>query len=215
MTRALVPRFLALLDFSNLSDDEVHTTVSDIKTASTTSALVLANPAMAASATALVAKDGILVKANTKVSDDKLKLKTDTADEAVARADVHGELRTYAMFASNFAKSLADLHSAGVLPRPPKAPRNTVPDAPDMIDQKPPKKGHGKMVVSVHETGTARHQYIAEQSLDGITYTPLGVGRGKTRVLTGATGTKIWVRFARVRGQLVSEWSAPVLVVIP
>jgi hypothetical protein len=56
---------------------------------------------------------------------------------------------------------------------------------------------------------------VAEQSADGINYSPLGLGRGKTRTLTGASGTKIWVRFAMVRGELQSAWSTPVLVTIP
>jgi hypothetical protein len=87
--------------------------------------------------------------------------------------------------------------------------------APDAIDVKPPKKGHGRMTVSVHETGKTRHQYVAEQSPDGVTWSQLGNGRGKTRVITGASGTKVWVRFALVRGQAQSDWSTPYLVTIP
>ncbi len=56
---------------------------------------------------------------------------------------------------------------------------------------------------------------MAQSSLDGITYAQLGVGHGKTRVVTGASGTKVWVRFAMVRGQQVSDWSIAVLVTIP
>ena len=89
------------------------------------------------------------------------------------------------------------------------------PPVPEGIDLKPPKKGHGKMVVAVHETGTVRRRYAAEQSPDGITWSPLGVGRGKTRTLTGASGTKIWVRFATVRGSQQSEFCTAVLVTIP
>ena len=215
MGKALVPRYLATMDFSSLTDDEVHTQISNIKTASATSALVLANPPMATSVDALVAKDAKLVVSNKAVSDARVKLSTAIGVEAQARADVLGELRTYSTFASNFAKSPTDLSGAGVAERAKRTVYTTAPDAPDQIDIKPPKKGHGKNVASVHETGSVRYQYVAEQSADGLTWAPLGLGRGKTRTVTGASGAKVWVRFARVRGQLQSEWSTPVLITIP
>ena len=215
MGRTLVARYLATQDFSTLTDAETHDLVAAIKTASKTSTLVLNNPPMATSAAALLTKDATLVTANTAVSDDRTKLKTDLGTEALARADLHGELRTYATFASNLAKSLADLQGTGVNDRAPRAPRGTPPPVPGAIDSKPPAKGHGKLVVSVHETGSTRYLYVAEQSADGLTWAPLGIGRGKTRTLTGASGTKIWVRFAAVRGQLQSDWCIAQLVVIP
>ena len=99
--------------------------------------------------------------------------------------------------------------------RGPRPSRGTLPEVPERIDVKNPRRGHGKTVVSVHETGSTKHAYVAEQSLDGIAWTPLGVGRGKTRVVTGASGTTVWVRFAMVRGELQSAWSMPHNVVIP
>ena len=215
MGKALVPRYLAPLDFSALTDDELHTQVSNIKTASATSALVLANPPMATSVDALVVKDAKLVVSNKAVSDAKVKFSTAIGSEAQARADVLGELRTYATFASNFAKSPADLSGAAVGERAKRTVYKTAPDAPDRVDVRPPKTGHGKNVAAVHETGSIRYQYVAEQSADGLTWAPLGLGRGKTRTVTGASGAKVWVRFARVRGQLQSEWSTPVLITIP
>jgi hypothetical protein len=59
------------------------------------------------------------------------------------------------------------------------------------------------------------HRFVAPSSLDGINYLPLGVTHGKTRAVTGPSGTKVWVRFARVRGGLQSAWSVPILVTIP
>ncbi len=100
-------------------------------------------------------------------------------------------------------------------PAAPRLSRNAPPTVPESIDTKPPKTGHGKNRVSVHETGTTRHQYVAEQSVDGTTWTALGTGRGKSRVLTGASGAKIWVRFAMVRSGMQSDWCTPVLVTIP
>jgi hypothetical protein len=40
-------------------------------------------------------------------------------------------------------------------------------------------------------------------------------GNGKQRrIITGPIGTKVWVRFARLRYGLQSEWSVPVLVTL-
>ena len=86
---------------------------------------------------------------------------------------------------------------------------------PTVINTRPPKTGHGKTTVAVEDPGPSRHQFTAQQSVDGITWTALGIGYGKTRVVTGASGAKIWVRFAMVRGQQVSDWSTPILVTIP
>jgi hypothetical protein len=86
---------------------------------------------------------------------------------------------------------------------------------PASIDVKTPRVGHGKIRATVHETGGSHHPYAAEQSVDGTTWTALGAGRGKSRMITGASGAKIWVRFAMVRGELQSDWCTPVLVTIP
>jgi hypothetical protein len=215
MARPLLPRVLAALNIEELTDAELHETVGSISTASATSALVKNNPPMAASVTLLVTKDGTLVAANKTVSDDRTKLKSDLGTEALARAAVQGELRTYLTYASNLAQNVTDLHGAGLNERGPRAPRGTVPPVPGGIDIRPPVKGHGRVRVAVHEGGSTRLQYVAEQSADGVTWSPLGTGRGKTRMLSGTSGTKIWVRFASVRGQLQSDFCAGVQVTIP
>jgi hypothetical protein len=96
---------------------------------------------------------------------------------------------------------------------PPKAP--VVP--PDAIDIKLPSKLRGQFTASARETGRARWRYAAEWSPDPIgenTWVTLP-GYGKTRKVTGPSGSKVWVRFARVRGEVQSAWSTPVLVTIP
>jgi hypothetical protein len=215
MSRTLVHRYVGVLDLSKLTDEAVHTLVSNIKQVAPTSPIVLNSPPMQTSVTALGTKDAVLTKANNAVIIDKQNLKTDIAAEAVARAEVEGELRTYSALLASLAKSPADVHAGGLVPHAPRPPKNQPPAVPELIANKPPKRGHGKTTVVVEETGTIRHQYTAQQSLDGVTWAPLGVGGGKTRVVTGASGTKVWVRFAMVRGQLQSDWSVPVLVTIP
>ena len=54
-----------------------------------------------------------------------------------------------------------------------------------------------------------------ERFPDGTTWSPLGLGYGKTRTILGASGTKVCVRMATIRGELQSDWCTPVLVTIP
>ncbi len=118
----------------------------------------------------------------------------------------------------NSATSAADLHTVGLVNRPPPPAKKLPPEVPAAINTIIPKTGHGKATVSVHETGTTRQQYVAQWSPDPFgpnTWAPLGVGYGKTRAVTGVSGTKVWVQFATVRGQLQSAWSTPILVTIP
>lgn len=91
------------------------------------------------------------------------------------------------------------------------------PEIPQSLDVKIPKTAKGRARVSVHETGDTHGRYVAESSPDPVgptTRSPLP-GTGKSRTLTGPSGTKVWVRFARVRGQMQSDWSTPVLVTLP
>jgi hypothetical protein len=215
MGRRLVPRFLAALDFSLYTDQELHTLMSDIALAAPTSPIIQANPPIQECVARLATKDAALTKTGKKVDDDKGTLRTDLAAEALARTDLVGEARTYTSLVQNVAKSPADVQAAALPPRPPAPPKNQPPTVPEQIDNKPPKKGKGRTTVAVHETGSIRHEYVAQQSMDGVTWTALGVGHGKTRVVTGASGTKVWVRFAMVRGQSQSDWSTPILITIP
>lgn len=218
MARTLVPRFAPALDLATLHDSDLHKIVGDIKLAAPTSALVTSSPPMQTSVAALVAKSDNLAQANTAVADDRQKVRLDIAAEALRRSELHGELRTYAALTASLARSQADVHGAGLSSKAPRPPKNQPPTVPAVIENRPPKRGQGRTTVSVQETGPIRHQYAAEWSPDPVgpaTWAQLGVGHGKTRIVTGASGTKVWVRFAMVRGQLQSEWSTPVLITIP
>lgn len=218
MGRSLVQRQHVLLDLSTLDDTARHHMVAAIQGAAPTSALVTANPAMQASVTALAKKDATLAQANAAVVADRQKLRSDIASEAVARSDVDGELRNLATLTQNNAKSPADVQGVSFTYRPPTTAKKLPPAVPAQIDIIIPKRGHGKAIASVHETGGVRLEYAAQSSPDPFgptTWTALGVGHGKTRAVTGASGTRIWVRFATVRGPLQSDWSTPVLITIP
>jgi hypothetical protein len=202
------------LDTTTLDDAAMEALVSGIEVAGATSQIIQGSPAILACVSALGAKRDALVQSNDTVAGDRAKLHVDLAAAAVVRTDLQGELRTYVTLLTNAARTPADIHGAALVARIPVT-KKLPPEAPGSIDNHPPSRGHGRTTVSVHETGPARHQYIAEQSLDGTNWTPLGVGRGKTRVVTGPSGTQLWVRFATVRGELVSPWCTPVLVILP
>ncbi len=116
----------------------------------------------------------------------------------------------------NGATSEADITSMAFVAysgRPPVPP--LVP--PDSIDIKPGKKGSGKVTVSAHEVAGPRRTYAAQGSPNPVTPTSYYAltGGGKSRKLSGPSGTQMWVQFALVRGQEVSAWSTPVLITFP
>ena len=87
---------------------------------------------------------------------------------------------------------------------------------PEAIDIKSTKV-RGQFTASAREVGKIRWQYAAELSPDPVgesTWTTL-TGYSKSRRVTGPSGSKVWVRFARMNGQVQSDWSTPVLVTIP
>jgi hypothetical protein len=216
MRRTLVPRFLPSLDLTLLNDGDLHGLGGDIALAAKTSALVLASPALQAAVADIATNDASLAASNQTVADDRAKLRIDIASEAVVRNAVLGGIRAYVTLVSNRAKSYADVHAAGLPTLGPREPRNTPPTIPVIINNKPPRRGHGKTTVSVDDLGADKREFAAQQSLDGgVTWTQLGVGHGKTRAVTGPSGTTVWVRFAMVRWGLASAWSVPIIVTIP
>jgi hypothetical protein len=215
MPRNLVPRFQVSLDLTTLDDTELHQVVADIQAASATSQAVQNSPAMLACIASMALRAAALAKLNEAVGDDRVKLRQDLASEAQARSAVRADVRSFATLLSGAVQSPGEIQQAGMRPRGPTVRTRLPPAPPDLIWSRAPQRGHGRITVSVQETGPIRREYVAEQSADGITWSPLGVGHGKTRVVTGASGTKVWVRFATVRAGSQSDWSTPHLVTIP
>jgi hypothetical protein len=216
--RFRVPRFHAELDFSLLDDEDRHLLVRNIQDAAPKSPLFLGSPALQASLADLVAKDAVLGQANTTLDTDRLKVRLDIAAEATARSELDAATHTFVAMVEQDAKAPADIEGVGLCARPRLQRQTLAPEPPVQIDATFPRRGHGKAMVTVYETGGVRRQYVAEQSPDPIgdgTWTPLGLGRGKTRTVTGPSGSRVWVRFATVRGELMSAWSTPILVTLP
>jgi hypothetical protein len=94
------------------------------------------------------------------------------------------------------------------------APPKPALEPPAVIDVKPGKRGSGKAEVVVHETGTRQH-YAAQWSPNGQDPWAALVGSGKSRKVSGKSGTSIYVRFALQLGQQLSAWSAAIQVSFP
>src|SRR5262249_47539949 len=86
-----------------------------------------------------------------------------------------------------------------------------------IVDIFVPQHAHGYFYATAQETGKTHNHYDAQWSPDPYTATSWAelVGNYKRRKVTGASGTKVWVRMGMVRGKLKSDWSPPVLITIP
>jgi hypothetical protein len=217
MSNETIPRQHVELSFRELNDAGRHTLAGSIAQLAPSSPLYAANPSIQTSVAALAKKDTTLAQSNTTVENDKKKLVTDTAAETVARTAFDAELNSLVGLTENTATSAADIASMALKPQVRALIQKGPPPVPDGIDTKYPKKGHGEATVTVQAPKGARWQFTVQSSPNPPTATSWGllVGTGRTRTLTGASGTQEWVRAARVRGQLQSDWCTPVLVTIP
>ena len=215
MAQSTKRRFRISLDISGVDDTWRHQTLAGIVDVAATSPLI-ADPAVQATLTALTTL-GVSLKAdNDVVAADKTKMALHIEQEAHTRTAFDSALVTLKALVENKATKATDVASMGFEERgAPRAKGQLMP--PEALDIKLASKVRGQFTASVRETGGDKWIYVAEQSPDPIgenTWSTL-VGYRKTRKVTGPSGTRVWVRFARVRGQLQSEWGAPVLVTIP
>jgi hypothetical protein len=199
-----------------MSDEEMAAAVAGIQKLAPSSPL-MKNAGIAASFTALGAKATAFTTALSAVSADHQQLRDDQEARDASRILVEGELDALRGLVVNAASGTGDLTGMGFTPATPATPSRTVPAAPAIVIVRP-EKAHGRARVTVQETGTARGSYVAESTPDPLSATSvwsLFPGNGKQRIVTGPTGTKVWVRFAQVRYGLQSDWSTPVLVTLP
>jgi hypothetical protein len=185
--KQVLNRVRIALNLASMKDDELLKLVVSIGSLAPASALI-AIPAVATAVTSLGAKGATFKSARDTVTADLDKLANDRSAQAAARGALENDVNALAGLVATNAKSAADVASMAFVER-------------------------GVAKVTVPEPG----RFVAQQSPDPIgptTWSPLP-GTGKSRTVTGVSGTKVWVRFARVRAQLQSDWSTPVLVTIP
>jgi hypothetical protein len=207
-------RLRIALNLTNMSDAELLQLVVAIVALAPQSALMQIQ-AIASSVAAITTKGATFKTTSDAVTADEEKLRNDKTAKRAARGALENEVTSLAGLVGTNAKDAAEAATLAFQVRSGNVVAKDPPAAPGAVDIVIPKRGHGKCKVSVHETGGIRGRYVAEWSPDPIgTWTSLP-GVGKSRTITGASGTKVWVRFARVRAQLQSDWSTPVLVTIP
>jgi hypothetical protein len=209
-------RFYLDLSMNDLKDDQREQLVAGILQVAPTSVLVQKSPAMQASVAALAAKASTFKAAREATFADQQKLSADIDAENVARAEVDLELLTLGGLVATGAKSEAEVTGAGYQLRPPPPPKPPF-APPAALDIRFPAKQKGLFVVSPHVIGKTRSHWVVQKSVDPIgegTWVEV-VGAGKSRTLTGPSGSKVWVRYAMVRGAEQSAWGTPVLVTFP
>jgi hypothetical protein len=203
------------MNLSQVDDRWRHDTIAGIVQHAPTSPL-FAVPVIQASVTALGTLGASLKADNDTVAANRTKLASGIEIEANTRRAVDGVLLTLKAAVESEATQTSDLVSIGFAERGAPPPKAQV-TPPESIDIKLPSKLRGQFKASAREIGKTPWRYAAAWSPDPIgenTWVLLA-GYGKSRKVTGPSGTKVWVRFARVRGQVQSEWSTPVLVTIP
>jgi hypothetical protein len=214
--KTVIKKYRPELDITALDDADRHEIAVNVAKIAPSSPLY-SNASIQASVASLAKKDAALSQSNTTVTNDKKQLAVDTQIETTARSAFDGELANLATLTGTSATSVSDVASMSFTPyvRPPVA--TGAPPVPDGIDVKIPRKGHGSAEVMVQAPKGVKWQFVVQWSPNPSTATSweLLVGTGRSRTLTGASGTQMWVRAARVRGQSQSDWCTPILVTIP
>lgn len=216
MKNYLFKRLHLDLNMKDMTDDIRDQTVAGVLQVAPTSTLILADPAMQASVAALGAKSTKFKATRDTVSADEQKMAADIELENQAREAVDREILVLVGLVSTRGKTAAEVTGAGFKLRPPPPPPLPF-AAPDALDLRFPEKEKGKFIVTPHGIGKRRCTWAVQMSADpyGPTTWVEVVGPGKSRTLTGASGTKVWVRYAMVRGNQQSAWGTPVLVTFP
>jgi hypothetical protein len=206
----------ALIGLSKMKEEALQNYANSLVKVGSQSPL-FANAGIAAGIAAITAKVATYKAGCQTVKDAAQQLVDDKATRDADRASLETEISAYGATACNVATDDAGLASLGITPRPQVVIPKVAPAVPTGFKTRMPKHLKGYFDISVEEPAGTRGNYAAQWSPDPIgtgTWTDLP-GTGKSRRVTGASGTKVWVRFARVRGQSQSDWSAPQLVVIP
>lgn len=216
MRRYVLKRLYLDLNMVNLTDERRDQLVAAIQQVAPTSTLIQGSPAMQACVAALLTSAVKFKADRDTVSADQQKLAADMDLENQSRAAVDREILALSGLVSTRAVNAADVTGSGFNLRPPPPPR--LPFAPpDALHIAFPRKEKGKFIVSPHGIGRRRIHWVVQMSVDPVgpdTWIEV-VGPGNPRTITGPSGTRVWVRYAMVRGNQQSAWGTPTLVTIP
>jgi hypothetical protein len=208
------PKIHVLLSLSTMDDTGLLALAGNIGKLGPQSPL-FANAIIAGAVNGVVAKAANLTKSCQAVKDTTKQLSDDKTAKTEDRAALETEILALVGNATNVATSPADLTGLALTPRPSVVIPKSGPPVPGNLVVTMPKHLKGYFDISVNETGGTRGRYYAEWTTDPIGVWAVLSGTGKSRRVTGVSGTRVWVRFARVRNQIQSDWCTPMLVVIP
>ena len=181
------------------------------------SALVTSNPVMQSEVTNLGKTYTDYTAARGVAAASAKQHKLNVAAQHAARIVNNKSIKLLKTLVENNAQSPDDVKSMAMTPLSEQRPAPAALLPPESIDVRVHKKGSGNVTASAHQSGGPRRRYAAEMSPNPIGPTTwVGLpGGGKSRKLSGPSGTSVWVRFALQRGQLQSDWSTPVLITFP
>jgi hypothetical protein len=216
MRKYVFKRFHVSLSIADLTDDQRDNLIAGIAKVAPSAAIIQNNPALLASATALNTKGTTFKASRAKAAGSRTVADADEAQANLDRGAVDAELISYAGMLEANAKSVEDLTSGGLPPRPPPAPPPPF-APPDTLDVFFPKKEKGKFRVSAHGAYSSHIVWVVEVTNDptGATNWAEVHGPGKSRIVLGTSGTNVWVRYAMVRNGVKSAWGTAVLVTFP
>lgn len=208
------PKLHVLLAMSAMTDTELLDQAGNIAKLGPQSSL-FTDATIANGVNKIAAKAATFSSKCTAVKDTAAQLVDIKTEKSEARAALESEVLALVGNATNLAATEAQLTSLALTPRPPVVIPTSGPPVPETLVPTYPKYHKGYFDISVSEPAGTRGRYFAQSALDPAgPWTTLS-GTGKSRRVFGVSGTKVWVRFARVRGHITSDWSAPTLVVIP
>lgn len=175
---------------------------------------LMANPAIAASYAALTTKGAALATNVSAAAAIKQQLVVAGQVRDTSRSAFDLELIAFKSLVEANAVSAQDLSGMGLSLLSSSKASRTLPDPPVGALVVKFGRAHGKATVTVPRAGNPG-RFVAEVAVDPAGPWTSLPGTGRQRKLTGASGAKVWVRFAAVRFGLQSEWCTPVLVTLP
>jgi hypothetical protein len=214
MHKYVLKRFRIDLNMGDLTDEKRDDLVARIAKMAPTSKLIQASPAMAASVSALATKAATFKASRDTTAATRQVLAANVDTENQSRAAVDLEILTLAGLVAPTARQSADITGAGFDERAARRARPFVP--PDGLAVSFPRKVKGRFKVA--PKGDLGRNWVVQVAPDdggrpgAWSEVP---GTAKTRIITGASGSRVWVRYAMVRGMEVSAWGTAVLVTIP
>jgi hypothetical protein len=210
MTTPVTARWRAALNTRLMNDADRENLVTGVQKAAPTSPLF---PVIAVSFAALGLKGAAFVAGVTAAAASKKVWRVSVAERDAARTAFDRELDTFKTLVENNASSAADVIGTGFAILVRGGARQAPPDPPEAL-LVTFGKARREARVTVQGRGYLG-RFVAEMASDPALLWSSLPGTGKQRILTGASGTRVWVRFARVRSGMQSAWSTPVLVILP